>query len=106
MMPFWCACWTPWQTCRNSSSRSPWRAARASQYSVIGIAPDQLHHEVRAAVFGGARLEHRAMYGMVHQREGLPLASNRATTPAVSMPGLHELQSDFALDRASVCSAR
>ncbi len=36
MIAFWCACWTPSQTCTNSSSRSRAASRWRSQYSLIG----------------------------------------------------------------------
>ena len=62
-------------------------------------AADQLHHEVGAAGFGRAGIEHLGNIRMVHHRQGLPLGLE----PGDHLLGVHarldDLQRDAAADR-------
>ena len=66
---------------------------------MIGHALDQLHHEVRPAAVGRARIEHLGDVGMIHHRQGLPLGLE----PGDHLPRVHarldDLERDPALDR-------
>ena len=105
MIPFWCACWTAWQTGTNSSSRS--RGVSRSLVAVPGDrdALDQLHDEVRPARVGGAGVEDPGDVGVVHQRQGLALGLEPGQHLAAVHAGLDHLQGDASACTGSVCSA-
>ncbi len=83
----------------NSSSRSLGVRCCSSQYSVIGDAVDQFHHEVGAPAFGGARVEHLGNVGMVHHRQRLPLGFEAGDHLPRVHARLDDLQRDAAFDR-------
>ena len=104
MIPFWCACWTAWQTAMNSSSRSPRR-----QVVLVAVLRDrhaahQFHHEVGPAGVGRAGIENLGDVRMVHQRQRLPLGLE----PGDHLLGVHAELDDLERDAArtgSFCSA-
>ena len=75
-----------------------------SQYSVIGNAVHEFHHEIRAAGLGRARVVDTAMPGWSITASACRSASKRATNCLVSMPSLSIFN---ATRRAigAVCSA-
>src|SRR5262245_39191743 len=95
MIPFWCACWTAWQTCWNSAS---WSEAVLVAVPLQRYALHPLHHEVRAARLGRAGVEDLRDAGVVHQREGLPLRLEPRDHLARVHAGLDDLQRDRAAD--------
>ena len=72
MMPFWCACWTAWQTCTNSPA-APWVSEFVVAVVGDGHALDQFHHEEGSARVGRAGVENLGDVGMIHQGQSLPL---------------------------------
>ncbi len=104
MIPFWCACWTAWQTGTNSSSRS--RGAELVLVAVVGDrhALDQLHDEVGPAGRRRAGVEHLGDVRVVHQRQGLPLGLEAGDDLARVHARLDDLERDLAPDR--LASAR
>ena len=104
MIPFWCACWTALHTAKNSSMRCRTVSRFWSQNSVIGIAANQFHHEIRPAGRRGAAVKDLGDVGMIHQGQGLTLRLEPGDDP----PGIHarldDLERHLPADRLH-CSA-
>ena len=103
MIPFWCACCTPRQTCTNSSTRSAVESRCWSQYLVIaspsmksitkyGRPPSSVPASITPATFGWSIRASAARS-----------RSKRATTSALSMPSLISLTA--TLLRVVSCTA-
>ena len=99
MMPFWCACWTAWQTWMNSSSRSCGGELLVVAVLGDGDALDQLHREVGPAALGAAGVEHAGDVGMVHHRQRLPLGLEAGDHLPAVHAGLDDLERHAAADR-------
>ena len=99
MMPFWCACWTAWQTGMNSSSR--WRGVSlaSSQYFVSGTPLISSMTKNGRPVSLTPASSTLAMFGWSMSASACRSCSNRARTRAGIDAGLDDLERHPPLDR-------
>src|SRR5579883_2058214 len=89
--PFWCACWTAWQTGVKSPSRSRGVSFFSSQNFVIGTPlTSSMTKNGRPSAVSPASST-RAMFGWSMSARACRSASNRASTAFESIPGLISL---------------
>ena len=81
--------------------REPFAGGQPVAIAVVGDrnAGHVLHHEVRPALVGRARVEHPGDVRVGHHREGLPLGVEPGHHLAGVHPDLDHLQGDLAADR-------
>ena len=99
MIPFWCACWTAWQTGMNSSSRSRGVSRCSSQYLVIGMPLTSSMTKYGRPGLGRARVEHLGDVRVIHQGERLALGLEASQHLPRVHTRLDELERDHAPNR-------
>ena len=94
MTRLWCAYCMAAQTSAKRRRRAGTSSFRSAQYSVIGSAVDELHHQVRPAVAGDAAVEQPGDVGMDEAGEDAALGEEPLVQRIVGVARADQLDGD------------